>query len=46
MKTNNVLCKQRWRKIVSGGHVMSKNMANDLISADSVAPNRTLNYDM
>ena len=28
----------------SGGHVMSTKMADDLISADGVAPNLTLNY--
>ena len=30
----------------SGGHLMSTNMADDLISADGVAPNPTLTYDM
>jgi hypothetical protein len=32
--------------LASGGHVKSTNMAADLISADSMAPNLTLTSDM
>jgi len=33
-------------EIAFGGHVMSKNMADDLIVADSVKPNLILTSDM